>query len=113
MERGAQVGYTPAPLARVDKILDLWTHGGQLGGRSLIRSASEGSLDLRMLTPSWVRASLDPFIEASRTQGWFLSWSPTDYPDEPALCWTKSTPRPRYSDVDEMSVNIPYKARTE
>ena len=113
MERGAQVGYTPAPYARVDRILDNWTNGGQLGGRSLVRSASEGTLQMDMLTPAWVRASLDPFINLSRTQGWFLSWDYENYLDEPALCWTKTTPRPSYSSESLMSVGIDYKARTE
>lgn len=107
-EQGVTAGYIPPRFARQDTIYSAMAHEGAYIGRSLVRTGVSGSLDLAHLSEDWVRAELDPFVETSRTQGWFLLWSPVARPAECSYCWTTGTPQPRYEDVGLMSVSIKY-----
>lgn len=110
LERGVQAGFTPADYSRVDRLINSKTQNGQFLGRSLIRTNAKGTIDLKALTQSWVRTTLDAFILDSRTKLWFLSWAPTTFPGEVALCRTTATPNPMYSAPGFMSCKIDYEA---
>jgi len=113
MQRGAYVGVTPPPFARVDTILNSETQDGQFLGRSLIRTGISGSMDFDMFTAAWVRLSLNDFILHARTKGWFIAWYPTTYPDEVAYCWTSGTPQPNNTKQGRMGMSLAYEGRAE
>jgi hypothetical protein len=94
MEQGLQNGYSPPRFARRDTVLNNRSQGGKFIGRSLIRTGTSGTLSFKTLDEQWLRNNVDPFILASRTQGWFFLWNPLGRPEEAAYCWTSSTPNP-------------------
>jgi len=112
LEQGVTGGYAPPRFARRDAVYNNTTQGGAFAGRSLISTGVAGTLALAHLDESWVRVYLDDFLIDSRTQGWFLLWSPEHYPTECAYCWTTSTPTPSYEDRGLMSVQIEYEGTT-
>lgn len=113
LERGTQSGFTPPDFSRVDKVRNAMTEGGQFAGRSVARTGVAGSIDLRNISAAWMRATLDPFLIAQRTQGWFFAWDPDGHPDEVAYCWTKGTPQPTYAQPGFMNAKIDYNGRTD
>jgi hypothetical protein len=113
MERGVTAGWTPPTLARKDTLYTSRAHDGAINGRSLVRTGCTGSLDLAHLSEDWVRTDLDVFLEATRTQGWFLQWAPLDRPTEVAYVMTTSTPAPTYEAPGFMSISISYEGVTE
>jgi hypothetical protein len=110
---GCKAGYRPARFSRQDRILNNLSQSGSFLGRSLIATGCAGKLSLEHMDEDWVRGYLDPFLEASRTQGWFLLWNPDGRPTEAAYLWAKSTPEPDYEDVGFMRCTIDYEGITE
>jgi len=108
LERGAQAGFVSPQFGRRDKILNATAQGGQLLGRSLIRTGVAGSLSLAHLTESWVRIHMDDWITHSRTKGWFLLWNGAAQPNEVAYCWTTGTPVPAYEAPGMMKANVAF-----
>ena len=113
LERGTLAGYTPPDFSRVDKVRNAMTEGGQFAGRTVARTGATGALDLKNITATWMRAVLDPFLIAQRTQGWFLSWDPDGHAGEVAYCWTTGTPQPPYAQAGLMNCKIDYNGRTD
>lgn len=113
LERGAQAGFTSPMWGRRDTIRPATSEGGEMIGRSLIRTGSSGQLALAHLTESWLRAYFDPFVQHAREKPWFFLWNGQDYPTEVALLQTTSTPRPEYEDRGRQSVTISYEGIAE
>lgn len=108
LERGAQAGFVAPTFGRQDRILNATAQGGQLLGRSLIRTGLAGKLSLAHLTESWVRIHMDDWITHSREKGWFLLWNEDALPNEVAYCWTTGTPRPSYEAPGMMTVDVAF-----
>lgn len=113
LERGCKSGFTPPTMSRVDRIMGLTSQGGQLLGRSLVRTGVTGAISLADMTEQWVRDNLDDFIEHTQEKGWFLQWNHADRPSETGYCWTTKTPQPTYSQPGFMSARIDYQGLTE
>lgn len=113
LQRGMQAGYTPPDLSRADVIRNSITEGGNFAGRTIARTGAPGSIDLKNLTEAYVRAVLDPFLIAQRSQGWFLAWDPDGHPADVAYCWTKGTPQPQFQQAGLQNVKIDYDGRTD
>lgn len=112
MDEGLQLGYTPPRFARRDVLYNNMSHSGKFIGRSLIRTGIMGDMNIRNVDEDWMRVNVDPFITASRTQGWFLLWNPVERPTEAAYCWTTETPRPQQDGAQLTSVQISYEGTT-
>ena len=113
LERGLRGGYAPPPLARQDVYLNNISQSGAFTGRSLVRTGCSGQLALSNLSQDWVRVTLDPFITASRTQGWFLLWLEERRPLEAAYCWTTTAPQPSEMGDGQMACTIDYRGTVE
>lgn len=113
LERGITSEYTPPTLSRQDTYYNNVAHSGAFVGRALVRSGITGSLALQNLSKSWVRVDLDPFITASRTQGWFILWNHNEHPNEVGYCWTTSTPQPVEIGDGFMNCTITYNGLIE
>lgn len=94
MPRMIYGGHTPITLARNTVVRPTRSERGQWLGRSIIRGGSVGSWSWRYLDPSWYRTYFDPFVEAARTQPFFIAWRPGDFPDEVGYVWTSGDIRP-------------------
>jgi len=107
MERGIYIGHTPIGFARKTVVRPNLSTGGQFLGRSIIRVGSSGSWLWKNLTASWVRKYLDPFLEAARTDPFFILWRPSKFPGEAGYCQTKGDQVPTNSGPrDKMSFDL-------
>lgn len=107
LQRRIYRGHTPITMGRRTTVRPQLSEGGQWLGRSIRREGVATDIALTNLTAEWVRANLDPFIEAARTYpfGWF--WRPDGYPAEVALVWTSGDIVPTNSGPrDLMSVSF-------
>lgn len=112
LERGATAGFVAPTFGRQDRILNATAQGGQLLGRSLIRTGLAGKITLAHLSESWVRISMDGWITHSREKGWFLLWNKDALPNEVAYCWTTATPRPSYEAPGMMKADVAFEGLT-
>lgn len=93
LQRRIYVGHTPLPFGRKTTISSGRSESGQFLGRVMRREFLETSVDLQNLTPMWYREYLDPFFQAARTDAFFWSWRPQQYPDESGYAWLTSDPK--------------------
>lgn len=112
LQYGIKPSYAPPRFARRDEIYNNISQGGKFLGRSLVRTGVTGTLNMTDIPEGYMRTDIDPFITASRTQGWFLLWNPADYPDEAAYCWTTGTPMPEQTGAQLTNVTIDYEGVT-
>lgn len=98
-ERGVQGTYTPLPFGRVANVISGRAESGDFLGRIVTGSKTESSALFRGLTPAWVRANLDPFLEVAHEQPFFFAWSPDTYPLETGYAWLSNDPQPGF-DID-------------
>jgi hypothetical protein len=98
-ERGMQGTYTPLPFGRTVNVISGRAESGDFLGRIVTGSKSESSATFRGLTPAWVRATLDPFLEAAAEQPFFFAWSPDAFPLETGFAWLDNDPQPGF-DLD-------------
>jgi len=97
LQRRIYVGHTPMPFGRSAKIVNGRSEGGDFLGRIITSEQRATSVDIKNLTPSWYRAFMDPFIEASKETPFFFAWRPGDYPDETGFAWMTNEPQPQNS----------------
>lgn len=94
LERKIYVGHTPAPLARQTNVVNAHSENGNFLGRIVLSEMTASQVVLNNLTPAWVRASLDPFLEGAKEEPFFFAWRPQDYPDETSFAWMTDNPQP-------------------
>ncbi len=114
LERGLQPGFVPPVFGRDTDVLNSDSVNGGFLGRTIRRINAEGSIELDVLTPTWMRAEWLPFMRHAESRPWFFLWDPTDHDDECALCWSDGRiPAPSYSQVGFMRASISYRGVTE
>lgn len=94
MERRLYEGHTPISLGRKVEVANMMAENGVFLGRVQTRESREGSAKFSLLTPDWVRGSLDPFLRQAKTRTFFVAWRPASFPDEVGYCWLTNDPRP-------------------
>lgn len=94
MSRPIYGGISPITLSRETELHRSISRGGQFLGQSIRRVGFSGDFRWRHLSPSWYRANFDPFVEAARTQPFFVAWRPSDYPAEIVYGWTPDDIKP-------------------
>lgn len=88
MQRKIYQGHTPLTLSRETELSNNISDGGQYLGRSIIRKGAQTSATWSHLTADWYRSNFDPFVKSARTAPFFISWRPSQYPDELGFVWT-------------------------
>lgn len=107
MQRMIYGGHSPGTLSRQTDIRPARSEGGQFLGRSILRQGMATSFQWENLKAQWYRDNFDPFVEAARTQPFFIAWRPEDFPLEVLYCWTNSDISPTNQGVrDFMSVGF-------
>lgn len=93
-QRRVYVSHTPLPMGRVRNVRNGRSESGNFLGRIVTGQKLESSVELRRLTPVWVRRHLDPFLEAGANTPFFFAWRPASYPRETGYAWLTNDPRP-------------------
>jgi hypothetical protein len=106
LERGVYVGHQVATYNRSDRILNSESEGGQFLGRSTISEGGQTNIDLKHLSPAWLRSDWVPFQDHARLKPFFFSWLPQLYPYEVIYGWSTSTPVPTVAGHNFYSVSI-------
>lgn len=100
------------PFSRDSKVTTNVSEGGQFLGRAVVRDGANGSLEMDLLTPAWIRSNWDTFAAHIETKPFILQWDNTNYPDETVLAWlTGSVPTPEYSRPQFLTVELKFKAQ--
>lgn len=87
LQRKVYVGHVPFPFGRKTTVSSGFSEDGQFLGRVVRRLTYEGAIELKHLTPAWVRSTLDPFIEVAASRPYFWAWKPVTYPLEVGYAW--------------------------
>lgn len=82
MERRIYAGHTPMPHGRVSNISNGFSESGQFLGRILLGASRATQAAFRLLTPSWYRENMEPFLQVAQTTPFFFAWRPASYPLE-------------------------------
>lgn len=107
VERKLYKGHIPITLSKRTVRLPNKSEGGQWLGTSIRREGAGTTITFSNLSSDWVRAKLEPFIEAARTYPFGWVWRPEDFPAEVAYCTTTDDIRPLNSGPrDKMSVSF-------
>ena len=94
LQRKIYAGHTPMPMGRVSDVVNGRSESGQFLGRIVLATKVATSVELKHMTPSWVRASLNPFLEAAVETPFFFAWRPGEYPDEIGFGWLSEDAQP-------------------
>jgi len=94
LQRRMYVGHTPLPYGRGARVTNARSESGDFLGRIVLTETLETAASLKNITPAWYRATLDPFIVASKEVPFFWGWRPSSYPDEVGYAWMTNDPKP-------------------
>ena len=92
--RRVYVGHTPINYGRSTNVVVGRSESGNFLGRVVVGSRRETSVTFSDLSPSWYRASFEPFVAASVEDPFFFAWRPNEYPDEVGFVWLTSDVQP-------------------
>lgn len=94
LQRRLYVGHAPMPMARVSEIANGRSESGQFLGRIVLATKVATTVEIKNLTPDWVREHFNPFLKAAIDAPFFFAWRPADYPDEVGYGWLADDVRP-------------------
>ena len=110
MPRSLYGGLSPLKLGRETTLVQTLSRGGQFLNQTYRRRGYVASIGpWRYLDPTWYRSDFDPFVKAARTNPFFLSWRPGDWPDEVLYAWSEGDIIPQNMGVREfmqVSLNV-------
>lgn len=107
LPEGIYVGHGPATYNRDPEIQNAESEGGQMLGRSRLRTGmARIQIKQDMVTPAWVRATWDPFTRFAELRPFFYAWRSTEYPDEVAYGWSTGPAKAEHTKTQYMSVSL-------
>jgi len=110
LQRRIYVGHEPITMARRTNSVAASSESGEFLGRIILGQDSESEIALENLTASFVRDSLDPWMQDALSNPFFVAWRPDTYPLETAMAWLPpgAFPRPQNSRSNGMmQISIP------
>jgi hypothetical protein len=111
LENGMTSGFKP-PLVEGFKEYTSISEGGSFLGRSIIDDGELLNIDIKNLSPLWVRMTYVPFLEHAKEKPFFFTWDKDNYLSETAFCWTeRAINSPKYQDSVYMSHSLPVKGK--
>ena len=94
-ERRLYEGHAPLPHARKTSVVNNMSESGKYLGSHVLGAWRATTIELKNLSPDWVRDYLDEFLEfASERNPFFFVWRPETYPLECGYCWATDDPTP-------------------
>jgi hypothetical protein len=96
MERHVTGDHQPLNLSRQTELTTTISRGGHFLDDTIRRMGFKAPIAFQSLTPSWWRASFDPFVKAARQYPYFIAWNPNDWPEDVAYGWHEDDIAPRY-----------------
>lgn len=99
LERGIKVDAThvPIPYGRRTRIVNGMSESGNFLGRLVLSESRESRAEFFGFTPTFYRASIDPFLASAQESPFFWAWAPGDYPLETGYSWLTSDAQPEVS----------------
>lgn len=82
MERGIYSRHVPITYGFKTDVANGFSNSGQFLGRIIEGETRESAATFRLLTPSWFRANIPPFMEAAQEHPFVFVWRPDEYPEE-------------------------------
>ena len=92
LQRGAHQGHAPPVLNPVIEYSTPETDGGAFAGRSIVRRFAQLSISLDNVTETWLREHWQPFVKASRLQGFWFSADVVNRPADVFFGYTTQEP---------------------
>lgn len=93
-ERNIYVGHNPITLAERVQVVNGRATSGDFIGRIITGRTNATEIDMKDLTPEWVRSTLRPFIVEAQSRPFFFGWRPSDYPHEVGFVTLTNDPIP-------------------
>lgn len=94
LQRRIYIGHIPITLGGDPDIVGGMSERGDFIGRIMTGESHSTAVNMKNLTPAWVRAYLEPFLIAAREEPFFFSWRPDGYPLETGYVWLTNNPKP-------------------
>ena len=89
LSNGFMAGFNPIGLTDDAALNQNISEDGIPLGRSTSVSGSDYVISQTNVTEAWVRSDWMPFIEAAKTQPFFVMWDETNFPLEVVFAWAK------------------------
>jgi hypothetical protein len=99
LERGIKVDveFIPIVYGRKTNVVNGMSESGNFLGRVVLSESRETKAEFFAFTPTFYRASVDPFIVSAQEDPFFWAWAPSDYPLETGFAWLTTDAQPRVS----------------
>ena len=113
LPEGVYAGHAPASLNRKPKLLNNDSEGGQLLGRSIIRSGATSEIVQERVSTTWVRDTWQPFARFAETRPFFYAWRHADFPEEVLYAWSDGEANVQQGPNQFMKVSLDIKGQVE
>lgn len=99
LERGIKVDTTHVPITmgRKTSVVNGMSETGNFLGRIVLSESRQSKAEFFGFTPTFFRASVDPFLSAAQEDPFFWAWAPVEYPNESGYAWLTNDPQPEVS----------------
>jgi hypothetical protein len=94
IERKIYVGHTPMPDGIKSSVANGRSESGKFLGRIELGEWRESTIPLSLVSPSWFRTYMRPFLRDGKNLPFFFAWRPEDYPFETGFGWLTEDPIP-------------------
>lgn len=108
-ENGLSDGFAPSHLNYRDDYSNTESEGGQILGRSVIRTSQSEQVQISSIERSWVDTNWINLRELLRSNAAYVAWNPSGYPNEVIYGMTDSNPQVSYSDAIFMDMSLSFK----
>lgn len=102
MERGIWVGHTALKYARRTEVVNGRAESGDFVGRVVIGEYRESLAKFMLLSPSFYREKMDPFLAQAQENPFFFAWRPQSYPRESGFAVLINDPAPLPTDPSHL-----------
>jgi len=94
LERKIYVGHTPMPDGIKTNVANGRSETGNFLGRIVLGQWRESTVPLSLISPSWFRTYMRPFLRDGRDLPFFFAWRPLTYNMEVGFGWLTEDPAP-------------------
>lgn len=113
LPRDMESGFSPPSIVPIITSKTAQSESGAFIGGSRQSEGIEGSIDMKLVSPLWVRSDWIPFITHVQTPKPFVfAWDAKHHDAEVVLAWSKwKVKAPSYSSVNFMNVSLDFEGK--